>query len=155
MAAVPAGASARPLGYRISFSEGAIGPGRSGIAAPPNLEREGAPCFRKLFDIKPGWRTVRAFVCGLGYHELYINGRKPDSRVLEPAQTEYPKRVFYSSYDVTGLLLPGRNSLGMMLGNGWYNQDRVWGGMSYGHPCFAPMSPGGVRRWLAKYGCQR
>ena len=104
------------------------------ISAPAGLEREGAPCFRKPFAFKPGWRTVRAFVCGLGYHVLTLNGVKADSRVLEPAQTEYPKRAIYSAYDVTGLLKPGSNTIGVILGNGWYNQDRVWGGMTYGRP---------------------
>lgn len=108
--------------------------GAQWIGAPFDLEREGAPCFRKIFTLRPGWRTVRAFVCGLGYHEFYVNGKKADSRVLEPAQTEYPKRVLYSAYDVTNLVQAGGNVLGVMLGNGWYNQDRVWGGMSYGHP---------------------
>ncbi len=108
--------------------------GAQWIGAPIALEAEGAPCFRKTFTLKPGWRTVRAFVCGLGYHEFYVNGKKADNRVLEPAQTEYPKRVVYSAYDVTALVRAGDNALGVMLGNGWYNQDRVWGGMAYGHP---------------------
>ncbi len=123
--------------------------GAQWIEAPPEVERAGAPFFRKLVDLKPGWRTVRAYVCGLGYHELYINGHKADTRVLEPAQSEYPKRVFYSSYDVTRLFSTGRNSLGVMLGNGWYNQDRVWGGMSYGRPvlkvCLQAEYPDGSR----------
>jgi alpha-L-rhamnosidase len=124
--------------------------GAQWIGARVALEAEGAPCFRKAFVLRPGWRTVRAFVCGLGYHEFYINGKKADRRVLEPAQTEYPKRVFYSAYDVTGLVKAGDNVLGVMLGNGWYNQDRVWGGMSYGHPVlrlrFEAEYPDGTRQ---------
>ena len=108
--------------------------GAQWIGAPVSVESEGAPCFRKTCTLRPGWRTVRAFVCGLGYHEFTVNGRKADRRVLEPAQTEYPKRVLYSAYDVTGLVQVGGNVLGVMLGNGWYHQDRVWGGMSYGQP---------------------
>ena len=105
------------------------------IAAPPEVEKAGAPCLRKSITLRPGWTTVRAFVCGLGYHELNIDGVKVDTRVLEPAQTEYPKRTIYSAYDVTAKLpRSGHFVIGVMLGNGWYNQDRVWGGMSYGHP---------------------
>ncbi|MCW3051396.1 MAG: alpha-L-rhamnosidase, partial [Chthonomonadales bacterium] len=124
--------------------------GAQWIGAPANLTQEGAPCFRKAFTLKPGWRTVRAFVCGLGYHEFTVNGKKADSRVLEPAQTEYPKRVLYSAYDVTHLVQAGGNVLGVMLGNGWYNQDRVWGGMSYGPPVlrlrFEAEYPDGTRQ---------
>ena len=137
--------------------------GAQWIGASVACEMEGAPCFRKTLTLRSGWRTVRAFVCGLGYHEFYVNGRKADSRVLEPAQTEYPKRVIYSAYDVTRLVKPGNNVLGVMLGNGWYHQDRVWGGMSYGRPVlrlrFEAEYPDGSRqtvlsdsRWQAAAG---
>jgi len=124
--------------------------GAQWIGAPVALSQEGAPCFRKVFTLKPGWRTVRAFVCGLGYHEFTVNGKKADNRVLEPAQTEYPKRVLYTAYDVTQLVQAGGNVLGVMLGNGWYNQDCVWGGMSYGPPVlrlrFEAEYPDGTRQ---------
>lgn len=130
--------------------------GAQWIGAPAVCEKEGAPCFRKAFTLRPGWRTVRAFVCGLGYHEFYVNGRKADSRVLEPAQTEYPKRVLYSAYDVTELVRAGGNVLGVMLGNGWYHQDRVWGGMSYGSPVlrlrFEAEYPDGSRQTVLSDG---
>lgn len=128
-----ASAWSRPARWDTGLSQEAQW-GAKWIGAPAELEKEGAPCFRKTLTLRPGWRTVRAFVCGLGYHEFYVNGKKADSRVLEPAQTEYPKRAFYSAYDVTALVHAGDNVLGVMLGNGWYNQDRVWGGMSYGRP---------------------
>jgi alpha-L-rhamnosidase len=105
------------------------------IGAPAGIEVAGAPCFRKVFTAEPGWKYARVFLCGLGYHTFLMNGHKADSRLLEPAQTDYRKRALYSSYDVTALIRPGANAVGVMLGNGWYNQDRVWGGLSYGKPC--------------------
>ena len=48
---------------------------------------------------------ARAYVCGLGYYELRINGKKTGDRVLDPAQTDYKRIALYSTYDVTGDLI--------------------------------------------------
>lgn len=95
---------------------------------------EPAPLFRKEFDVQTGLRRARALICGLGYYELSLNGKRVGEQVLDPAQTDYEKRAFYVVHDVTHLLQEGANCVGVMLGNGWYNQSIVWGGMSYGQP---------------------
>jgi len=95
---------------------------------------EPAPLFRKEFTVLPGLQRARALVCGLGYYELYLNGRRVGEQVLDPAQTDYEKRAFYVVHDVTDALREGGNCVGVMLGNGWYHQAVVWGGMSYGEP---------------------
>jgi hypothetical protein len=41
---------------------------------------------------------------------------------LAPGVTDYNKRALYNTYDLTHLLKPGKNSLGLMLGRGWYNE---------------------------------
>lgn len=33
---------------------------------------------------------AKAYIAGLGYHELYINGQRVGSNVLDPAWTYYP-----------------------------------------------------------------
>ncbi|MCG7859948.1 alpha-L-rhamnosidase N-terminal domain-containing protein, partial [Flavihumibacter sediminis] len=42
-------------------------------------------------------------------------------RVLEPSQSDYAHRIFYSSYDLTSALNRQSNSLEVVVGNGWYN----------------------------------
>ncbi len=64
---------------------------------------------------------ARAYVCGLGYYELRLNGAKVGDTVLDPAWTTYDKRVLYTTYDVTPYLRRGANALGVMLGNGWFH----------------------------------
>jgi alpha-L-rhamnosidase len=95
------------------------------------------PYFRKTCTVSKG-KVSRAviYLCGLGCSQLFFNGKavEPD-RVLDPAQTDYDKKALYSAFDVTGLLANGKNCIGVMLGAGWYNQDKVWGGgMTYGKP---------------------
>jgi len=87
---------------------------------------ETAPLFRKEFTCLEKPIRTRMYICGLGYYHLTINGIIVGEQVLDPAQTDYEKRVFYTSHDVTALLQPGLNVIGVVLGNGMYNQNRVW-----------------------------
>jgi alpha-L-rhamnosidase len=80
----------------------------------------GASFFRKEFDIPGPVVRASAYICGLGYHELLINGRKAGSNVLDPAWTTYDKRVLYVAHDVTNLLRTGPNAVGVILGQGWF-----------------------------------
>lgn len=79
------------------------------------------PLFRREFEIAKPVRHAIAYVCGLGFHELRLNGTKVGRDELEPGWTNYRKTCIYSAYDVTSLLRPGENALGVMLGNGMYN----------------------------------
>lgn len=115
-------------------------------------ESTSAPMFRKAFDVGEDVVRARAYICGLGYYELYINGQRVGDHVLDPNPTNYDKRtirnptypfddktsrrVLYVTYDVTGFLRPGANTVGVMLGNGWHNQTArlAEGEMSYGPP---------------------
>ena len=66
---------------------------------------------------------------GLGYYELYINGKRVSDHVLDPAWTHYSLRSEYVSYDVTPHLNTGAgvaNAIGVWLGHGWYGQG--WNG---------------------------
>jgi len=90
-----------------------------------------APLFRKEFAIDKEIERARAYISGLGYYELYINGDKVGNHVLDPGTTYYNNdqpfelhaRILYATYDVTDYLKAGRNAVGVMLGNGWYSSD--------------------------------
>mgnify|MGYP000226888060 CR=1 FL=1 len=84
----------------------------------------GGNILRTHFSISRKVKRARAYICGLGYYELRINGRKVGDRQLDPGWTDYDKLVLYSTYDVTSLLKEGENAVGVMLGNGWYARKR-------------------------------
>jgi alpha-L-rhamnosidase len=67
--------------------------------------------------------NVVIHVASMGHHELYVNGRKADNRVLAPALTNFDKRLFYVTYDITRLLSEGDNTIGIWFGAGWANYD--------------------------------
>jgi len=96
------------------------------------FEDDPAPLFRKEFQIGKQITRARVYVSGLGYYELRLNGQRVGDHVLDPGWTAYKKRVLYSTYDVTDQLTQGRNSLGVMLGNGWFNPLplRLWGAIN-------------------------
>ena len=77
------------------------------------------PWLRKtvLLDEKPTRATL--FVASIGYHELYVNGKKIGDDVLSPAVTDHTKRARYIAYDIAGALEPGENVIGLWLGTSW------------------------------------
>ena len=81
------------------------------------------PIFRKTFDRDPKKKIEHAVVhiCGLGHFELNINGKKVGDHFIDPAWTNYRKTCQYVSFDLSDLLQPGENVLGVLLGNGMYN----------------------------------
>lgn len=88
-----------------------------------------APLFRKEFGVAKRLARARLYVCGLGYYEASLNGKRVGDHVLDPGWTRYSEQCLYSAFDVTGELRQGRNCLGVTLGNGWYNPLplRLWG----------------------------
>jgi alpha-L-rhamnosidase len=106
------------------------------IGMKPEDRKHSAPLFSKQFDVNKSILKARLYVCGLGYHESWLNGSKLGNEVLQPAQTDYDIRNFYVAHDITTQLKIGKNAIGFWVGDGFFNQDKVWGpkGLSYGEP---------------------
>ncbi|MBO3679625.1 family 78 glycoside hydrolase catalytic domain [Streptomyces sp. NEAU-YJ-81] len=85
----------------------------------PSDPKAGAPLLRKEFSLDKKVAGARAYVAGLGFHELRLNGAKVGDRVLAPANTPYDRRVLYDTYDVTNALRKGGNTVGLWLGHGY------------------------------------
>jgi len=79
------------------------------------------PIFRREFNLAEPVRRATLRISGLGQYEVHINGRNVTETVLNPAWSDYRKRVFYNTYDVTRMIGRGPNAIGVMLGNGMYN----------------------------------
>jgi alpha-L-rhamnosidase len=82
--------------------------------------------LRREFRCRGSIERARVYVTGLGFYELYLNGRKVGNHLLAPAKTPYHKQVLYDTYDVTDLVAKGKNAVGIHLGNGWYNPYKKW-----------------------------
>ncbi len=80
-----------------------------------------APIFKKDFRLDKTIRSARLYISGLGYYEASLNGKKIGDQVLDPGWTNYSRTVLYSVYDITRSLAAGRNTITVLLGNGWYD----------------------------------
>ncbi|MFP4385424.1 MAG: family 78 glycoside hydrolase catalytic domain, partial [Spirochaetia bacterium] len=93
-----------------------------------NLFREYyASYFRKTFETRSPVREAVLSVSGIGYGLVTVNGREPDKRFLDPAQTDYSKRALYATYDVTPFICSGENCIGVIVGNGRHVEEYGYG----------------------------
>ncbi|KAA6299827.1 MAG: hypothetical protein EZS26_004037, partial [Candidatus Ordinivivax streblomastigis] len=75
--------------------------------------------FRKTLSVDAPVRSALIHVASIGYHELYVNGKKADDRILAPALTRQSTRVLYVTYDIAELLQTGENVIAVWQGPGW------------------------------------
>ena len=95
----------------------------------PSPRYDPSPLFRKEFNADRKVASADLYVCGLGYYEAFLNGKRIGDHVLDPAWTNYHLRSFYVTYDVTDEVRRGDNALGIMVGRGQYNPlcTDIWG----------------------------
>ena len=105
------------------------------ICADPGVE---TPVFRKVFEAND-IASAKIDISGLGFFVLTVNGRRVSDDLFVPALTDYrPRdtskfyypifdtlthRVLYRTYDLTGFLKEGENTVEVIVGNGWYRQN--------------------------------
>ena len=66
--------------------------------------------------------SARAYISGLGYYQLYIDGERVGTSRLDPGWTTYDHTVLYACYDVTSMVSSAaEHIIGVELGNGWWN----------------------------------
>ena len=87
-------------------------------------ERLPASVLRRSFQVEPA--SIRdkvhaiLFITCHGLYEACINGQRVGEFVLAPGTGDYHKRLTVQAYDVSALLVPGRNDITVTLGDGWY-----------------------------------
>lgn len=80
--------------------------------------------FRHVFHCRAEVTAARVYLAGIGYHELSINGRKVGKNVLDPATSDYSKRVYYSTFDVTDFV-DKDNVMLISVAPGWYGVPKL------------------------------
>src|ERR1035441_1197616 len=120
------------------------------IQAPWSTERDGAeldgsrpmPVFRREFAVRQKVVKATLRIAGLGQYEVRIaSGNKMQlvaPQGLHQAWTDYKKTVTFETYDVTRMMTPGRDVLGVMLGNGMYNVQKTKGRFTKFEGSFGP-----------------
>ncbi len=94
------------------------------VSVPVNFNG-GTLFFRKVFELEEKKIVrARAYVCGIGYHEFFVNGKKMGDAVLNPSISEYSERVLYCAYEMDGLTA-GKNVMAVELGYGWLGDRKL------------------------------
>lgn len=76
--------------------------------------------LRKTFSINGKIKSARAYVTAKGLYELHLNGKKVGDALLTPGISAVYN--YYQAFDITGLVKEGKNAIGLITGNGWYNE---------------------------------
>lgn len=106
-----------------------------------------SPYFRLDFTADE-IQKAELIICGLGFFEAFLNGRKVSDDLLVPGFSQYNKRdltpykvddvlsahTLVMKYDVSRYLVAGGNCIGIHLGGGWYDRrdDGTYSEKSYG-----------------------
>jgi alpha-L-rhamnosidase len=90
-----------------------------------------ATMVRKDFTLSQLPARAVLYVTGQGLVEPHLNGAKVGDDYFVPGWTDYALRLYYRAYDVTSLLQPGSNTLGAILGDGWYRGNCAFDGQNY------------------------
>ncbi len=112
-----------------------IGHDESG--GPGDTQPLPARYLRKEFGIEKKVTRATAYVCGLGFFDLFLNGTKISDDVMDPALSDYDKAAYVVTFDVTDRLHKGANAIGVILGNGRFYGPRLisWAQASnFGYP---------------------
>lgn len=98
------------------------------ISDENDINTRPAPYFRNVFESAKQIKSARAYIVAAGLYELYLNGKKVGNHRLDPMYTRFDRRNLYVTYDITPNIMQGKNAIGVVLGNGWYNHQAmaVW-----------------------------
>lgn len=77
------------------------------------------PWMRKTFELKSKPAKANLFIASVGFHEVYVNGKKVSRGVMAPAVTDHTKRARYLAYDLAPELKKGKNVIAVWLGVSW------------------------------------
>jgi len=94
----------------------------------PGLPPQPATLLRDDFQLDKPIRQARLYVTAAGSYRMSIDGHRVGETDLTPDFTDYRVRFAYQTYDVTALLHHGANTLGGVLGQGWFASPMTWAG---------------------------
>lgn len=79
-----------------------------------------SPFLRRTFIARDDIQSARLYITALGCQICSINGRRVSDEELSSGWIDFRRRARVSVHDVTLLLTPGQNVIGVILGDGWY-----------------------------------
>lgn len=92
------------------------------IAPPADVATNPAcPRFRKEFVLERVPRRATLRIVGLGDFDARVNGHRLADTGLNQPWSQYEQTLYYREFDITARLAKGTNSVGVLLGNSFWN----------------------------------
>ncbi|MDB5348811.1 MAG: inverting alpha-L-rhamnosidase [Planctomycetota bacterium] len=113
-------------GWKDAQESGPFGCGPWGMlsSSGSNHRRLPSRMLRHEFKVAKEVRRATAYVCGLGFFDLHMNGQRIGDSLMNPALTGYDRRACYVTFDLTQAIHPGQNAVGVVLGSGRFFAPR-------------------------------
>ncbi len=109
-------------GLRVVKGAYLVSGGDDGTLLLADPSRNAMPMLRTTFAVKDKKvKAARLYATARGVYELQLNGKRVGDDYFNPGFTQYNRTQLYQTYDVTGLLVAGKNALGAELGEGWWS----------------------------------
>ncbi|MBP7571699.1 MAG: family 78 glycoside hydrolase catalytic domain, partial [Acidobacteria bacterium] len=109
-------------GFSVSGGKYVLSGGTAGVFLVRDPSRNSMPMLRTTFTTpRKAIATARLYVTSRGIYEVFLNGQRVGDDYYNPGLTQYNVTHLYQTYDVTGLVVPGDNAMGAMLGEGWWS----------------------------------
>ena len=87
-------------------------------------ERIAQPALlRGTFEVDREVRRATLYATAHGVYQVEVNGSEVDDEILKPGWTSYQYHLTHETTDVTALLVPGRNAVGVWLAAGWFTEN--------------------------------
>ncbi len=77
--------------------------------------------LRGIFRAQPNITSARLYASAHGIYEAAVNGLRIGDTELAPGWTDYRDRIFYQAYDISDVVTPGVNAIGMTVADGWWS----------------------------------
>lgn len=97
------------------------------VTADPS--RNAMPMLRTTFSADKGEISkARLYITSRGIYDVYINGERVGDDYFNPGLTQYTKTHLYQTFDVTEQIHSGKNTIGVILSEGWWSGGATYTG---------------------------
>ncbi|MEN0070536.1 MAG: family 78 glycoside hydrolase catalytic domain, partial [Propionicimonas sp.] len=86
--------------------------------------------LRREFEVADGLVRATWYATAHGVYQAQVNARPVDDQILKPGWTPYQYRLVHETADVTALLRPGPNAIGVALAGGWFTENFGFQGLA-------------------------
>lgn len=82
--------------------------------------------FRRETELGGKIESARLYVASRGVFRFFVNGKRVGNDCFGTGWTDYNVRIQTNTYDITKMLLSGKNTFAAILGDGWFSGRLGW-----------------------------